>query len=234
MRSVERFTNKGIKIHFIETTNYDHNFLPLLYIPGALGNAEQFVEEMEYLYPRHCLSISLRGRGKSDAPLTGYTFEEHIMDISSVMNESNISACCLMAYSMGVPYAIKYAAMNPSKIKGLIVCDYPAKYPLIQETWIEAVEELVEEGRKHVVREIQKDSKEIVLWEELKEISCPVLVMKGGTEKAVLNKYKAEKYKNNLKNVELVEFSESGHELWSPDYNKFMRTIANFLKKLDH
>jgi len=123
--------------------------------------------------------------------------------------------------------------MNPSKIKGLIVCDYPAKYPLIQETWIEAVGKLVEDDRKHVVREIQKDSKEIVLWEELKEISCPVLVIKGGTERALLNKYEAEKYKSDLKNVELLEFSESGHELWSPDYNKFIRTIANYIKKID-
>ncbi|KOP70312.1 hypothetical protein AMS59_21075 [Lysinibacillus sp. FJAT-14745] len=233
MRSIESFTINGVKIQYIETTNCDQKLLPLVYIPGALGNAEQFIVEMESLFPRHCISISLRGRGKSDAPLSGYTFEEHILDITSVIKESNINAYCLMAYSMGVPYAIKYAAMNSSEIKGLILCDYPAIYPLIQETWIEAVGKLVEEGRDHVVRGIQRDSKDIVLWEELKEINCPVLVLKGGTKGSLLSTDEAEKYKSNLKNVELIEFSESGHELWIPDYNKFINTITDYLNKID-
>ncbi|KOS64144.1 hypothetical protein FJQ98_13050 [Lysinibacillus agricola] len=116
--------------------------------------------------------------------------------------------------------------MNPNEIKGLILCDYPAKYPLIQETWIEAVDKL--EGRDHVGRGIQMDSKEIVLWEELKEIGCPVLVLKAGKEGSLLNTDDAEKYKNNLKNVEVIEFSKSGHELWIPDYNNFINTITNY------
>lgn len=133
--------------------------------------------------------------------------------------------------AMGVPMAIKYAAMWS---KGLILYDYPAKYPLIQETRIEAVGKLVEKGRDHVVRGIQKESKEIVLWEELKEIGCPVLVLKGGTKGSLLNTDEADKYKNNLKNVELIEFSESGHDLWTPDYNKFINTITNYLNKIDN
>ncbi|WP_285397514.1 alpha/beta hydrolase [Lysinibacillus sp. fls2-241-R2A-57] len=234
MRSIERFTNNDVKIQYIETTNFNQKLLPLVYIPGAMGNAEQFIEEMGSLFPRQCISISLRGRGKSEAPKSGYTFEEHIMDITSVIKERNINAYCLMAYSMGVAYAIKYAAMNPNEIKGLILCDYPAKYPLIQETWIEAVGKFVEEGKDHVIRGIQKDSQDIVLWEELKEIGCPVLVLKGGTEGSLLNTDDVEKYKSHLKNVEVIEFSESGHELWNPDYNKFINTITNYLEKIDN
>ncbi|ATP39515.1 alpha/beta hydrolase [Solibacillus sp. R5-41] len=233
MNYTDRFINTDINMHYIETNDYVYNLLSLVYIPGALGNAEQFIEETKSFFPRHCISMSLRGRGKSDAPLKGYTFEEHILDISSVIKKSNLSAYCLMAYSMGVPYAIRYATSNPSEVKGLILCDYPAKYPRIPEQWVESAQKFVQENRQHVVKEIQKDSKEIILWEELKEIKCPVLVIKGGTEKALLKKDAAEKYKSNLKHVELIEFTNSGHELWVPDYNKFIISIKDFLNKID-
>ncbi|QQP10237.1 hypothetical protein FJQ98_13045 [Lysinibacillus agricola] len=46
MRSIEGFTINGFKIQYIETTNYDQKLLPLVYIPGAMGNAEHFIVEM--------------------------------------------------------------------------------------------------------------------------------------------------------------------------------------------
>lgn len=233
MNYTNRFTNTAVNIHYIETNDRFNNLLPLVYIPGALGNAEQFIEETRSFSPRHCISMSLRGRGKSDAPLKRYTFEEHVLDISSVIKKSNLSAFCLMAYSMGVPYAIRYATSNPSEVKALILCDYPAKYPRIPEHWIEGAQKYVPDNRQHVVKEIQKDSKEIILWEELKEIKCPVLVIKGGTEKALLKEDASEKYKSNLKNVKVIEFTDSGHELWVPDYNKFIVSIKVFLDKID-
>ena len=87
MNYTDKFTNTDINIHYIETTDHVIGLLPLVYIPGALGNAEQFIEEMKSIFPRHCISISLRGIGKSDAPLKGYTFEEHILDISAVIKK---------------------------------------------------------------------------------------------------------------------------------------------------
>lgn len=233
MNYTDKFTNTDINIHYIETTDHVIGLLPLVYIPGALGNAEQFIEEMKSIFPRHCISISLRGIGKSDAPLKGYTFEEHILDISAVIKKSKLSAYYLMAYSMGVPYAIQYAATNPNEVKGLILCDYPAKYPRIPEQWIESAQKFVPENRHYVVEEIQKDSKEIILWEKLKDINCPVLVMKGGTEQALLKNEASVKYKSELKSVELIEFNNSGHELWVPDYDKFILTIKEFLNKID-
>ena len=94
-------------------------------------------------------------------------------------------------------------------------------------------QKFVPENRYYVVEEIQKDSNEIILWEELKEINCPVLVIKGGTEQALLKKEDSEKYKNNCKNVEVKVFINSGHELWVPDYDKFIETIKDFLNKID-
>jgi pimeloyl-ACP methyl ester carboxylesterase len=227
--------NKNISIHYLESTDYSSDLTPLVYIPGALGFAEHFENEMGILSPRHCLSISLRGNGKSDAPLSAYSLEDHVSDINAVIKESRLKDYCLMAYSMGVPFAIKQASNCPEHIKGLIICDYPAKYPTIPESWVDTVlsKGYVKEERQHVVRAIQKESKEVELWEDLQRIKCPVLIIKGGTNNSLLKEWATEKYKNNLSNVNVVEFSDSGHELWIPDYDRFIKTVTDFLVDLD-
>ncbi|WP_198317029.1 alpha/beta fold hydrolase [Sutcliffiella horikoshii] len=157
--------NKDISIHYLETTDYSHNLTPLVYVPGALGFAEHFEDEMKILSPRHCVSLSLRGNGKSDAPLKGYTLEDHVSDIEAAIKESRLKDYCLMAYSMGVPYAIQYASNNPEYIKGMILLDYPAKFPSIPESWVDTVfsKGYIKEDRQHVVRGIQRDSEEVEL-----------------------------------------------------------------------
>jgi pimeloyl-ACP methyl ester carboxylesterase len=135
---------------------------PLFYVPGAFGFAEQFSNEMVVLSDRRCIALSLRGRGKSDAPLSGYSFEDHVSDIDVVVKQSVIKNFCLMSYSMGVPYAIKYAIDNPETIKGLILCDYPARYPKLTKTWSDSVisKRLIRKERDFVVTKIQEESNE--------------------------------------------------------------------------
>jgi len=210
----DRFSiNKDISIHYLELTNYSPDLMSLVYVPGALGFAEHFKEEMRILSPRHCLSLSLRGNGKSDAPLEGYSLEDHVSDIEAVINESRLKDYCLMAYSMGVPYVIQHASNYPEQVKGIILCDYPAKYPAIPESWVDTVlsKGYIKEDRQHVARGIQRDSKEVELWENLKGIDCPVLILKGGTNHSLLKERAIEKYKGILSNVKVVEFSDSGH-----------------------
>lgn len=228
-------SNNNVLIHYLDSIDYDTALTPLVYIPGALGFAEQFVDEMKVLSPRRSISLSLRGRGKSDAPFTGYSFDEHVTDIRAVIEDSKVTKSCLMAYSMGVPYTIKFASLYPEQLKGLILCDYQAKYPQIPESWPERVitNGYVKEDRHHVAKRIQKDSEEVYLWDDLKRITCPVLIVKGGTEHAHLQEEAADKYKIHLENVDIVEFSESGHELWVPDYDRLINTIKQFLVKID-
>jgi pimeloyl-ACP methyl ester carboxylesterase len=121
-----------------------------------------------------------------------------------------------MAYSMGVPYSIKCASQI-SNIRGLIICDYPAKYPSIPETWAERIlnRGYIDEEKEHVVKGIQEESREIDLYGELSLIKVPVLIIKGGTDGSLLRESEVEKYKKNLIDVNIIEFANSGHELWS-------------------
>lgn len=166
----------------------------------------------------------------------GIHWKDHVSDIQSVVEKSNVKDYCMMAYSMGVPYALSFAVRNSEQIKGLIICDYPAKYPSIpQKTWVDGIlsKGILETERSHVIQGIQRDSVEAYLRKELSGLLCPVLILKGGTEHALLQMEDVEQYKHHLKNVSVVEFSDSGHELWVPDYDRFIHTIKEFLLVLD-
>src|SRR5207244_9736399 len=115
------------------------------------------------LYTRRTVAISLRGRGKSDGPEHGYSFEDHVSDVSTTVTELGLNSFCLMAYSMAVPYAISFAIRNPLILRGLIIGDYPARYPAFRPQWIQRALTVnpPDRARPNVVRALQAESTEI-------------------------------------------------------------------------
>jgi pimeloyl-ACP methyl ester carboxylesterase len=128
--------NQGIRLHYLESDVVEASGVPIVFIPGRLGSAEHYLEQMEALAPRRCLAMSLRGRGQSEAPSTGYTFTDHVADVEAVIADSGLEYFCLMAYSIGVPFGIEYAARHPQKAAGLILGNYPAHYRAISPQWM--------------------------------------------------------------------------------------------------
>ena len=57
--------------------------------------------------------------------------------------------------------------------------------------------------------------------------------MGGGQEDSLLVEEQAEKYLRNLQNAKVEVFKESGHDLQYPDYDRFVKTINNFLLEID-
>jgi len=206
----------------------------MIFIPGMLSSAEDYVQEMTSLKPRRCISLSLRGRGKSDAPQSGYSFENHISDIEALVAKLHLKGFCLMGYSVGVAYAVGYAIRHHATLKGLIVGDYPALYPAFGPAWTERVlKDHPGVAQPHAVRAMQKESSRIQLWDGLKNLACPVLVLRGGKEDSLLPADASETYKQNLRDVRIVVLEESGHDLTKPDYKGYICTIKAFLESTD-
>ncbi len=225
--------NLGVRLHYIQSNpDAPVTLVPLVYIHGAYGTAEGFLPEMEALSPRRCLSVSLRGRGKSDAPETGYTFDHHIYDIETLVNHLGLGRFCLMGWSVGVAYSIGYASRHPASVAGLILLDYPARYPAFPPQWADRVlsDPVFSDWKPHAVRAIQRESTEVSLWDDLGKVRCPVLVI-GGQPEALLKPYHIEKYRERLPIAEIVVFKDSGHDVSKPDYDRFIRTLTTFLEK---
>ncbi|HYY90761.1 MAG TPA: alpha/beta hydrolase [Candidatus Dormibacteraeota bacterium] len=84
----EGFAKNGtVRLHYTESSpDTSSTLTPLVYIHGAYGSTEGFLPEMKALAPRRCVSLRLRGRGQSDIPESGYTFNDNVSDIESLVD----------------------------------------------------------------------------------------------------------------------------------------------------
>jgi len=227
-------SNRGVRIHYLEGGEAVPALVPVVFVPGMLGAAEEHRAEMVALAPRRCLAISLRGRGRSDAPDTGYGFEDHIGDIDAVVHAAELENCCLMGYSRSVPYAIAWAARHPGRLAGLILGDYPPHYPAVPAAWADRVLPVFSDRvAPKVMMALQRESAEVAVLDQLAEITCPVLVLRGGRPDARLSAGDAAVYCRHLPQAEVVVFEDAGHELWTPDAGRYHATLRTFLEGLD-
>lgn len=235
MRVEDGWAQSGsVRLHYLDShPDGDPALIPLIFIPGRFGSAEDYVSlEISALAPRRCIAVSLRGRGHSDAPEEGYAFEDHIADVEAVLSHLRLTRFCLMGYSVGVPYVLGYAVRHPSALKGIILGDYPARLPTLPPDWAEQVAGRLppERAKPHVARAIQRESREVVLWDDLPAIHCPVLILRGAQAGALLTEEMAGWYLQRLKEARVVVLEESGHELWKPEY---IQALKDFLVSID-
>lgn len=220
------------ELHYLIASG-DLQLTPLIYVPGSLGSADDFRDEMKALAPRSTLAVSQRGVGRSSAPQSGYSLRHRIDDLGRVLDDVDLGSLCLMAFSLGVPVAVGYAAQYPDRIKGLILLDYPPRYPERSEGWVEKALPFAR-GRgipEHVVHGMQEEAEPTDLWKELAGLRQPILLVKGGQSKAVSDDDL--KHYRSLPQVQVEIFDDSDHEIHRPDYQRFISTIRTFLDHLD-
>jgi len=230
--------NGTVRLHYTESApDTPSRLTPLVYIHGAYGSTEGFLPEMEALAPRRCISVRLRGRGQSDIPESGYTFNDNVSDIEALVDHLRLTNFCLMGWSMGVPYSIGFASRHPEKLSGLILLDYQARHPKYSAGWAErwASDPSIMDrpDRITALRGLEKESSEVLLWENLDRIDCPVLVIGGGQPDALLKREHVDKYHQHLPNLEVIIFSDSGHNVSQPDFGRFITALRAFLGRID-
>lgn len=226
--------NEKVYLHYLDNQSESAD-IPIVFIPGLRGSAEQFRPMIEALGSRRALSISLRGRGQSGVPNAGYSFDDHIGDITAVIEAAGLTQFCLFGHSIGVTYSIGYTLNHLERVGGLVLAGYPAKYPAIPADWImQVMMKRANEMPVPAALGVQHDSVEISLWERLMEITCPMMVLRGGKSTSRLKPEAAEKYLQYAPQAQLIVFEEAGHRLWQPDFERFMKTVKVFLNMLDH
>ncbi len=230
--------NGPIRLHYVESNSEaPASLTPVVYVHSALGTAEGFLKEMRALSPRRCVSFSLRGRGNSDAPEAGYSFDRNVSDVEAIVNHLSLENFCLMGWSVGATYSIAYASRHSDLVSGLILLDYPARHPKWPvgwaERWLSGPTIRDNPNLVRGLRGVEQESSEVVLWDALGKINCPILVIGGGAEGALLKQEHIEMYRQHSRKLEVVVFPDSGHNVSQPDYDRFIRTITKFLEPID-
>jgi len=187
----QRFVdNAGVRIEYRvhEAEGVGAERTPVVFIPGMTGDASiwennvALVRALDLAGPRKLVAISLRGRGASDCPDSGWTPQDHQSDIAAVIRAEKLGSYHLVAHSMGVAYAVGFALSRPrDEIRSFIAADYPPKVFQVNEEWASMVESidppLTFDPRmaRHVLRE--QGSQDYA--ERLDELTMPMLVILG-------------------------------------------------------
>lgn len=230
--------NNGINIHFVETNANLKEDPPLVIIPGLLESAEDYLSVIENLSPRHCIIITLRGRGKSDTPEAGYSLDDHISDIEAVVKHLELKDFILFGYSRSVSYVLGYSLKNKHLVKGLMIGDYPAVHTQLPQGWVEFFSSLPPWRGKPLSQRmsptalhgIQKESSLVKFWDDLSSIECPVLIIRAGKHGAALSLEAGEQYLEKMPQAKLVVFEESDHNIYEPSLDTFIQTIDSFME----
>jgi pimeloyl-ACP methyl ester carboxylesterase len=145
-----------------------------------------------------------------------------------------VDTFCLIAYSLGVPCAIRYATHHPERLAGFVIGDFPAHYPALSPTWGKRAGLAAQQAIKpHVIRALQQESSEVLLWDELDTVECPVLILRGGLPDSLLTAEECEMYEQHLRQAKVTVLKDSGHVLWEPRPDEFLQVLLALLGQID-
>lgn len=202
--------NQGVNIHILHTEL--NNVAPFVIVPGMVESAESYSQFMESL-DRPAIAISLRGRGKSDAPTSGYSFAEQASDIAAVVTYLNLQQYYLIGFSVGAAFALFHSAQVKGKIAGIIVGDYPPIYSAIPSSWINFISSMSDKPiTENVASALQKESETLPLPAFIASIDAPVLVIRAEDD-SFLDESAITVYQKYVKNIRVVTLPNSTHDL---------------------
>ncbi|MCU1346689.1 MAG: hypothetical protein JWL70_2955 [Acidimicrobiia bacterium] len=223
-------------IHYIVVEPEGSPRTPVVIVPG-FGEAADEWEPFAQSLDRPAVAISVRGRGLSDAPESGYRWEDHIDDIAAVVDAMGWSQFALVAYSRGSSYALGYALRFPERIKSFVIADYTARHVglppefvtmTVKRSWNNR--SMADRMPMHALVGLQADAVEIPLWDRLPELSCPLLLVKP-EKPAFLKDETVEQWRASYDQVEVAPLPGTTHNLWLEDPAGFQRVVREFLDR---
>ena len=95
---------------------------PILCFHGITANCRCWDVMASTLAPEHHLiAMDLRGRGRSEKPLSGYSMAHHIRDIYFVLDSLNLREVMLMGHSLGAFIALTFGVENTDRVDCIIL-----------------------------------------------------------------------------------------------------------------
>ena len=228
----------SVGIHYLDSPGTAPDSAVLV-LPGFGEAADEYRWLLSALAPRRALAMSARGRGRSDAPPTGYAWEDHIGDVEAVVAAAALEHPVLVAFSRGSSYALGYALRHPGGVAGLVIGDYQARHVGLPATFVEHQlttsirgVPVSERMPDHAVVGVQQESVEVPLWERLGELACPVLLVRGTRRSALVDDSVEARYREALPEIEVATVPDAGHDLWGRDPSAYLAAVVPFLSSI--
>ncbi|HEY8525293.1 MAG TPA: alpha/beta hydrolase [Acidimicrobiales bacterium] len=239
MTIVERWTARsGPRIRYLDNSPTDPAGLPILFSPGLSDIAEEYAEMLAFLAPRRVLVVEVRGRGRSEAPPTGYAAADHAADLAAVLDEEGIGRFHLMTFSRGTTWGLQLAFADPTRVASVAIGDYRAAEVALPADFAEMQLRTTFRGRpmaeripRHVLEQVAAASRDRELWDDLAKLPGPLLVAQPGGAGGILTDELVDRYRRARPDVEVVVVPDAPHDLFRPDRLYYPKAVADFLAR---
>jgi len=125
----------------------------LVFIHGVGTGHEVWSEHVRYFAStRKVIALDLRGHGQSD-PADDYPQELFVADLDAVLAASRLRHPVLVGWSLGGSIAIRYSALHPRKVAGLVLVDHNVRAIRTEDNPLGAPPGLIE----GMLRDIEED-----------------------------------------------------------------------------
>ena len=232
-------SNGGVALHVLANSVRRTQDFAVAVVPGLSETAEDWRGLLEQALPVPAAALTLRGRGASDQPVSGYTAEEHATDITAFVSSFAARSVLLVAFSRSVAYALEYAIARPPNLVGLVLLDYPPRHTSLRPGWSESFAKSTWRGRVvggtvplSVLKAIEREAIAKDYTNQLSSIEVPVLIVRGGANGAALSATDLVAYEANLLRCRTVVMEDSAHALWEPSPTKLYKTILQFAREV--
>jgi non-heme chloroperoxidase len=234
----ERFvSNDGLRVRYLDNDPPHPQGLPVVFVPGITDFADEYESVLELFEPRRLIVVEMRGRGGSDAPLTGYSVSEQASDVEAVIAANELRRFHVMTFSRGTTPAIEVARRPPTRAATLSIGDYlameialPPQFAANQWQGRWRGRPMPERVSLHVLERIQDDSQARELWADVGALGIPVLVARG-TDGGIVTDPHVERYRQNIPDVEIAVIPGAGHDLFRPDRTAYPRAVLDFISR---
>ena len=209
---------------------------PLLLLHGNSSSIESFYLQIpEFSKHYRVIAVDTRGQGKSADDGKKYTYDLFADDMNALLNNLNIDSANILGWSDGGNTGLIMAMKYPKKVKRLVTMGANV---FIDKTVVD----------KSIFKELNKQLKELNFdstnnrvrlinllltepkhtFEELKVISCPVLVIAG--EKDIIKEPHTKGIASNIKGSTLLIAAKETHYLPTENSKLFNATVLDFFK----
>lgn len=201
-------------------------------IHGLGQNSSSWNKTISYMSKQNtitCPNLSLFLK-KDDAKYTTlyHSFSEYCNSIPGKLN--------LCVLSLGAVIALNYAIDNPTKVKSLVLIGAQYEMPKILLEFQNIIFKLLPEVSFKNIGIIKKDFIKLTnsmislnFSKDLKNISCPVLVLCG--EKDYINKKASKNLFKNIRKSEIQFIKNAGHEVNIDAPQKLVTILNEFYHK---
>jgi pimeloyl-ACP methyl ester carboxylesterase len=231
--------NGSVRVHVLDNDIPPNNLPPLLVIGGLWEPAERAIPVLSGI-PSRVVALSLRGRGLSSTPESGYSLDDHLSDIQAVIDYCGMKDYCVLGFSRGASYALGWSLKSQRNMRGLILVDQPPVHVRPGPGYVDFWSNLVYLGvpilnfmRRSALVGLERDADNVDFSSRLSQLRIPVRLFVGRDGEAGIPSEVTDDILQTYRCIPVfsaVEFRMSGHMIPDEEQQKYIAEIASFLK----